>query len=165
MELPIRLVAADPLREGRGGVSQTKQRGRHRPSGSRPVQVVPGPVGRAFSHSVPLRRTQRPAGELAQGAEQRKWGILSARRTKDGAARPTLTPWPIERPHDWTAGQPADQPDSGGGDSSQRAASSTVRFGVVAGRASGQARSGVVDPAQRPTAKTTEQGILTPFLS
>ena len=25
------------------------------------------------------------------------------RRTKDGAERPTLTPWPIERPHDWTA--------------------------------------------------------------
>ncbi len=28
---------------------------------------------------------------------------MSARWTKDGAERPSLTTWPIERPHDWTA--------------------------------------------------------------
>jgi putative transposase len=40
---------------------------------------------------------------LVEPAEQWKWRSLSARRTKDGAERPTLTPWPIERPHDWKA--------------------------------------------------------------
>ena len=40
---------------------------------------------------------------LVERAEQWKWGSLSARRAKDGAERPTLTPWPIERPRDWTA--------------------------------------------------------------
>ena len=40
---------------------------------------------------------------LVERAEQWKWGSLSARRTKDGAERRTLTPWPIERPHNWTA--------------------------------------------------------------
>ena len=40
---------------------------------------------------------------LVERAEQWKWGSLSARRAKDTAERPTLTPWPIQRPRDWTA--------------------------------------------------------------
>ena len=40
---------------------------------------------------------------LVQRAEQWNCGSLSARRTNDGAKRPTLTPWPIEHPHDWSA--------------------------------------------------------------
>jgi putative transposase len=39
---------------------------------------------------------------LVERAEEWKWGSLWARRTKDGVERPTLTPWPIERPRNWT---------------------------------------------------------------
>ncbi len=59
------------------------------------------------------------------------------------------------------AGQPAVGPEGGGGDTPQHASRSTIRFGVVAGRGSGQAGSGVVAPAPRPTTKTTEQRLLT----
>ncbi len=61
------------------------------------------------------------------------------------------------------AGQPAVRRKRGGGDCSQHAARSAVRFGIVAGGASGQARSGIIAPAERPTTKTTEQRLLTPF--
>ena len=40
---------------------------------------------------------------LVERAEDWKWGSLQVRRTKDSAERPALTPWPIERPRDWTA--------------------------------------------------------------
>jgi putative transposase len=40
---------------------------------------------------------------LVQRAEEWKWESLSARRDNDAAERPILTPWPIERPRDWTA--------------------------------------------------------------
>jgi REP-associated tyrosine transposase len=40
---------------------------------------------------------------LVERAEDWRWSSLSARRTKDAAERPALTPWPIERPRDWTA--------------------------------------------------------------
>ena len=39
---------------------------------------------------------------LVRRADEWKWGSLPARRAEDGAERPTLTPWPIERPRDWT---------------------------------------------------------------
>ncbi len=59
-------------------------------------------------------------------------------------------------------GEPAVGPEGGGGDTLQHASRLTVRFGAVAGRGSGQARSGVVAPAPRPTTKTTEQRLLSP---
>src|SRR5262249_50088239 len=40
---------------------------------------------------------------LVGRAEDWRWGSLSARRGRDTAERPALTPWPIERPRDWTA--------------------------------------------------------------
>jgi putative transposase len=40
---------------------------------------------------------------LVQRAEKWKWGSLSARRDNDEAERPILTPWPNERPREWTA--------------------------------------------------------------
>ncbi len=40
---------------------------------------------------------------LVDRAQVWKWGSLSARRANDQADRPTLTPWPIELPRDWTA--------------------------------------------------------------
>jgi putative transposase len=40
---------------------------------------------------------------LVERAEQWNWGSLLARRAKYRAERPTMTPWPIERPHNWTA--------------------------------------------------------------
>jgi putative transposase len=40
---------------------------------------------------------------LVQRAEEWKWGSLSARRGNNEAERPIITPWPIERPRDWTA--------------------------------------------------------------
>ncbi len=140
------------------------QDGRHRPSVSRPVQVVHGPVGRAFSHSVPLRPTEHAAGELGRprGAVEVGEPVGSSDQGRGGATD-------LDALADRTsarldgAGQPAVPPDRGGGDSSQRAATSTVRFRVVACRASGQARSGVIAPAQRPTTKTTEQGLLPLF--
>ena len=45
--------------------------------------------------------------------------------------------------------QPAVRPERQGGDAWQHAATSTVPFGVPAGRGSGEARSGVVAPDQR----------------
>ncbi len=55
--------------------------------------------------ALPLAAADRNAlrANLVERAEQWRWGSLRARRAKDGAERPTLTPWPIERPHDWTA--------------------------------------------------------------
>ena len=98
--------------------------------------------GRAFSHSVRLGRTDALRANLVEHRGQWKWGSPSARRAKDRAKRPTLMPWPIERPHDWTArvNRPFG-PKKHGGDASQHAARSTVRIGAVAGRGSGQARS------------------------
>jgi putative transposase len=51
------------------------------------------------------RYVQRNAlrANLLERAEHWKWQSLSARRTNNGAERPTLTPWPIQRPHGWTA--------------------------------------------------------------
>ncbi len=40
---------------------------------------------------------------LVERAEGWSWGSLHSRLTKDAAERPTLTPWPIDRPRDWTA--------------------------------------------------------------
>ncbi len=40
---------------------------------------------------------------LVEHAEEWKWGSLSARRANEEAERPTLTPWPIDRPRDWIA--------------------------------------------------------------
>jgi putative transposase len=50
------------------------------------------------------RHVERNAlrANLVERVEQWKWGSLSARPAKDGAERPTLTPCPIESPHDWT---------------------------------------------------------------
>ncbi len=76
---------------------------RDRPSVSGPVQVIPGAVGRASSDGVPLRRTQRPAGEPGRARGGVEMGGLSARRANNEAERPTLTSWPIERTRDWTA--------------------------------------------------------------
>lgn len=39
---------------------------------------------------------------LVGRAEDWRWGSLAARRAR-GEDRPVLTPWPIERPRDWTA--------------------------------------------------------------
>jgi putative transposase len=41
--------------------------------------------------------------KLVQRAEDWRWGSLWARRAKDDADRPMLSPWPIDRPRDWTA--------------------------------------------------------------
>ena len=44
-----------------------------------------------------------PCGPTWWGAaEDRRWGSLGDARTKDDADRPALTPWPIDRPRDWT---------------------------------------------------------------
>jgi putative transposase len=40
---------------------------------------------------------------LVERAEDWRWGSLHARRWKDAGERPALTPWPIDRPRDWTA--------------------------------------------------------------
>jgi putative transposase len=40
---------------------------------------------------------------LVERAQDWNWGSLAARRAKADAERPALTPWPIERPRDWTA--------------------------------------------------------------
>ena len=40
---------------------------------------------------------------LVERAEDWKWGSLWARRARNEADRPVLTPWPIERPRDGTA--------------------------------------------------------------
>ena len=40
---------------------------------------------------------------LVERAEDWRWGSLWARRAKDDADRPVLTPWPIDRPRDWTS--------------------------------------------------------------
>ncbi len=40
---------------------------------------------------------------FAEHAEEWKWGSLSARRANEEAERPTLTPWPMDRPRDWIA--------------------------------------------------------------
>jgi putative transposase len=41
--------------------------------------------------------------KLVRRAEDWRWSSLSARRARRDGDRPSLTPWPIERPHDWTA--------------------------------------------------------------
>jgi len=40
---------------------------------------------------------------LVERAEGWRWGSLGARRAKGDPDRPALTPWPIDRPRDWTA--------------------------------------------------------------
>jgi putative transposase len=40
---------------------------------------------------------------LVERAQDWKWCSLSPRRAKEDAERPALTPWPIDRPRDWTA--------------------------------------------------------------
>jgi putative transposase len=40
---------------------------------------------------------------LVRRAEDWKWGSLGARRAKGDAERPELSPWPIDRPRNWTA--------------------------------------------------------------
>jgi putative transposase len=40
---------------------------------------------------------------LVDRAEDWRWGSLGARRAKGDPDRPALTPWPIDRPRDWTA--------------------------------------------------------------
>ena len=40
---------------------------------------------------------------LVERAEDWSWGSLHSRRAKDAVERPSLTPWPIDRPRDWTA--------------------------------------------------------------
>jgi putative transposase len=40
---------------------------------------------------------------LVERAEDWTWGSLQSRRGKDAEERPALTPWPIDRPRDWTS--------------------------------------------------------------
>jgi putative transposase len=40
---------------------------------------------------------------LVRRAEDWEWSSLGARRAKADADRPALSPWPIDRPRDWTA--------------------------------------------------------------
>jgi putative transposase len=40
---------------------------------------------------------------LVDRAEDWRWGSLALRRSREKAERPALTPWPIDRPRDWTA--------------------------------------------------------------
>ena len=40
---------------------------------------------------------------LVERAHDWNWSSLQARRTTDDGDRPALSPWPIERPRDWTA--------------------------------------------------------------
>jgi hypothetical protein len=79
------------------------QDGRHRPPVAGPVKSFPVQSDEHFL--TVCRYVERNAlrANLVKRAEQWNWGSLSARRAKDGAERPTLTPWPIQRPHDWTA--------------------------------------------------------------
>jgi putative transposase len=42
-------------------------------------------------------------GKLVKRAEDWRWSSLWSRRAKDDADRPVLTPWPIDRPRDWTS--------------------------------------------------------------
>jgi putative transposase len=49
-----------------------------------------------------VERNALKAG-LVDRAEDWRWYSLSARRARGGPDRPQLTPWPIERPRDWTA--------------------------------------------------------------
>jgi REP-associated tyrosine transposase len=39
---------------------------------------------------------------LVERAQDWRWSSLSARRTKADGDRPALTPWPIDRPRDWS---------------------------------------------------------------
>jgi putative transposase len=39
---------------------------------------------------------------LAAGAEDWRWGSLWGCQTSDAPAKPRLSPWPIDRPPDWT---------------------------------------------------------------
>jgi putative transposase len=76
--------------------------GRHRSSRSALVQVVPRAIGRAFPHGVPLCRAERLAGQLGGARRGLAVGQPGVPRTKDDADRAALTPWPIDRPRDWT---------------------------------------------------------------
>ncbi len=134
----------------------------HRPSVPGPVQVIPGAVGRASPDGLPLRRTERPARELGPARREVEVGEpYPLVGTNHEAERPILTPWPMNvREIGPRVSTRPFGPERGGGDASQHAARSTVRFGVLAGRGSGEARSGVVAPAQRPTTTTTQQRLL-----
>jgi putative transposase len=50
------------------------------------------------------RNVERNAlrANLVKRAEDWNWGSLAARRARANAQRPALSPWPIERPRDWT---------------------------------------------------------------
>jgi putative transposase len=41
--------------------------------------------------------------KLVKRADDWRWSSLWSRRAKDDADRPVLTPWPIDRPRDWTS--------------------------------------------------------------
>jgi len=41
--------------------------------------------------------------DLVERAQDWRWGSLWARRARPDPDRPALSPWPIERPRDWTA--------------------------------------------------------------
>jgi putative transposase len=49
-----------------------------------------------------VERNASRAG-LVERAEEWRWGSLRARRAKDAPDRPVLSPWPIDRPHDWSS--------------------------------------------------------------
>jgi putative transposase len=51
------------------------------------------------------RNVERNAlrANLVRRAEDWEWSSLGARRAKDDADRTALSPWPIDRPRDWTA--------------------------------------------------------------
>ena len=109
--------------------------GRHRTSVSGPLQVVPGAVGRAFSHSGSGYVERNPLLP-ANLVERRRSGSGGARRLVGQQGQGEATD--LHAGGDLNVGtigrracQPAVRPKRTGGDASQHAARSTVRIGVV----------------------------------
>ena len=97
---------------------------------------------------------------LVERAEDWRWGSLGARRAKGDADRPALSPWPIDRPRDWTARvNRAFGPKEEEAVRPEHPAGPAVRFGIVAGGGGGPPRAGVAVPPSRSSPKVA----LTPF--
>ena len=62
----------------------------------------PRAIGRAFPHGVPLCRAERLACQLGGRGEDGGGAASAFLGPRMMRYRPALTPWPIDRPRDWT---------------------------------------------------------------
>ena len=92
-------------------------------------------------------------------------GSLGVPRTKDDADRPGLTPWPIDRPRDWT-----DRVNRPFGPKEEEAVRRSIQrgqpygwFAVLPGRGCQPTGVAVGVPPRGPSAKEASERILTPF--